>query len=144
MVPESHRGSWSGPNRLWFEDPNAPERSDGSMETDDATIGYSWAFRGEPQSGNFALAGPDAAVHAKWTDTWHAADGMDLYGSIHERLLRLTGTYPAGPDVEWGWLVELDFRDPEHVLLRMFNVEPGAEPAIAVDLHAARALQPHR
>jgi len=138
MLPQSHHGTWSGPNRLWMEDPQAPERSDGSLDVSATEIGYTWTFRNEPQNGRIRLLGPAAAVHASWTDTFHASDGMHLYGFMREGFLQLVGTYGAGDDVEWGWTIEVDFRDPEHLTLRMFNVPPGHDPMIAVDLHGQR------
>lgn len=143
MLPATHHGSWAGPNRLWFEDPVAPERSDGRLQLEDRAIRYEWAFRGDAQSGSMTLAGVPGAVHAEWTDTWHASDGMRLYGTFEDGELRLYTTYsageaPEGAAVEWGWRVELDVRDPEGVRLRMFNLPPDSPPMIAVDLLATR------
>ena len=48
MIPNSHHGSWHGPNRLWFEGPE-PERSEGRVEVGATTINYKWSFRGQGQ-----------------------------------------------------------------------------------------------
>ena len=138
MIPKSHLGIWTGPNRLWFEDPATPEGSDGRIEAGTNGLRYTWAFRGEAQSGELALAGPDASLRADWTDTWHAPDGMALHGFLAGGELQLFGTYAAGNGPEWGWQIALDLRDPKHLTLRMFNVPPGAEPVIAVDLRGER------
>lgn len=139
VLSASHFGAWAGPNRLWMEDPSQPERSDGQIELDDAGLRYRWTFRGEAQTGEMTFAGVDAALHIRWKDTFHAADGMELYGTHRAGFFRLITTYGAGDGPEWGWTVELDLRDPEHVSLRMFNVPPGHDPMIAVDLYASRA-----
>ncbi|HMJ10714.1 MAG TPA: hypothetical protein VK524_04865 [Polyangiaceae bacterium] len=137
MIPSSHHGSWSGPNRLWFEGPE-PERSDGRIAADATTINYTWSFRGAAQQGVIRLFGPDSALRCEWTDTWHAKDGMALHGCSDENVVVFYGTYPAGDGPEWGWRIKLDFRDPEHLLLRMFNCEPGKSSVLAVDLRGER------
>lgn len=137
MLPSSHHGSWKGLNRLWFEDPAAPEKSDGTLEVESDSIAVTWSFRGAAQRGEIVLAGPAPSLRADWKDTWHAADGMSLHGHLADGVLRLFGTYSGG-DTTWGWRIEVDFRDPEHCVLRMFNVDLGGGVAPAVDLHGAR------
>jgi hypothetical protein len=139
MLASSHHGPWRGPNRLWLEDPVLPERSDGTIEAEATLLTYRWSFRGAPQHGRLELAGPLAALRAAWTDTWHAKDGMALHGCGDAGCLTLYGTYPAGESIEWGWRIELDARDPEHLTLCMYNVQPGAAPTLAVELRGARA-----
>jgi hypothetical protein len=137
MIPNSHHGAWHGPNRLWFEGPD-PERSDGRVEVGATTIMYTWSFRSQGQEGRLRLFGPEGAVRAEWTDSWHAKEGLALHGRYEQGVLVLFGTYPVGDGVEWGWRIELDVRDPEHFLLRMFNIEPGQSAVAAVDLRGAR------
>ena len=60
-------------------------------------------------------------------------------GNVQGSTVRLFGTYPAGvgsPD--WGWRIVLDWCDPDHFGLRMFNVLPDGTDVLAVDLHGAR------
>lgn len=137
LIPSSHRGDWRGPNRLWFQGPE-PERSEGQLAVASRSVKYGWSYQGKSQSGEIDLWGPPGAVRAAWKDTWHAADGMALHGHLHEGVLRLYGTYPAGEGPEWGWRIEVDTRDPEHLSLRMFNLLPGGVIVPAVDLRAAR------
>jgi hypothetical protein len=138
LIPTTHHGSWRGPNRLWMEDPTAAERSDGTLEVSASSVKYSWAFQGAAHHGEISLSGPAGALAAAWTDTWHAATGMSLHGFAEDGRVLLFGTYPAGDGPDWGWRIELDSRDPEHFVLRMFNVPPSAGPVPAVDLRGAR------
>jgi len=137
MIPSSHHGSWKGPNRLWFEDPSKPERSDGSLEVSAAKVAYTWSFKDSPEKGEIELFGPAGSVRAGWTDSWHAKKCMTLHGCFAEGCLVLYGTY--GEEQEWGWRIELDTRDPEHFVMRMFNLMPDGDIAPAVDLRGARA-----
>lgn len=137
MIEETHHGEWQGPNRLWLEDPT-PERSDGRLQVEARRIRYTWAFRGEAQQGDLELFGPPGAVRAAWTDTMHAGEGMALHGACREGTLVLYGTYPAGDGPEWGWRIEVDTRDPEHLDLRMFNLFPDGQVMPAVALTGSR------
>lgn len=138
MIPSSHHGSWKGENRLWLEDPRAPERSEGELELGAGSLRYAWQFRGAPQSGAIELSGPPSSLRADWKDSWHARDGMLLHGYLADGVLSLYGTYPAGDGPAWGWRIELDVRDPEHAVMRMFNVEPAGAIVPAVDLRGSR------
>ena len=137
MIPETHQGSFRGPNRLWFE-PNSTERCEGTMTVGATSLDYTWSFRGKPQTGRLALFGPAPAVRAEWRDSWHMGNGTGLNGFVDEGVLRLFCTYPAGDGPEWGWRIELDMRDPEHLVLRMYNVEPDGSIQAAVDLRGGR------
>jgi hypothetical protein len=137
VIPSSHHGTWRGPNRLWLEGP-APERSEGSLQVDFRSLHYEWQFRGEPQRGSMRFFGPAGSLRVEWVDTFHAKSGMQLHGHASEGVFTLYGTYPAGDDIEWGWRIALDTRDPEHLILRMFNLPPSEPMAIAVDLFGAR------
>ena len=138
MIPSTHHGAWRGPNRLWLEDPAAPERSEGTLEATASTVKYTWSFKGAAHHGEISLAGPAGALAATWTDTWHAEQGMLLHGLSQDGQILLYGTYPAGDGPDWGWRIEIDGRDPEHLGLRMFNVPPAGAAVPAVDLRGTR------
>lgn len=138
MISSKHHGRFTGPNRLWFEGPE-PERSQGSMVASATKLAYAWSFRDKGQEGQIELFGLPGALRADWRDTWHAAKGMALHGLLEEGVIRLFGTYPAGDGPEWGWRIEIDCRDPEHLTLRMFNVAPDDGVSPAVDLRGARS-----
>ncbi|MEM1331546.1 MAG: hypothetical protein AAGG07_13405 [Planctomycetota bacterium] len=136
-LPQSHRGEWAGPNRLWVTDPTKPFRSDGTIELTDRVLHYTWAHEGKEHSGTITLSGQPEAMEAAWLDSWHAADGMTLHGfEDHGRVL-LFCTYDAG-GTPWGWRIEIDLRDPEACVLRMFNVVPGFGVVPAVLLRGTR------
>ena len=138
MIPATHHGSWRGPNRLWLEDPIVPLCSDGTLEATASSVKYTWSFQGADQHGEIALSGPAGALAAAWKDSWHAATGMSLHGLAADGQILLYGTYPAGDGPDWGWRIEIDARDPEHLVLRMFNVPPSAAAVPAVDLRGSR------
>lgn len=138
FVPETHRGDWSGPNRLWMMDPEAPERSDGALTASGNGLEYTWSRGEKEHKGRMEFAGQPAAMRAAWVDTFHAAEEQSLHGFVQDGVMRLFGTYPAGNGTEWGWQIEIDTRDREAFALRMFNVVPGVGPVPAVSLQGTR------
>ena len=138
MFPTTHHVTWTGENRLWFEDPTKPERSDGTLTIGESSFTYTWSFQDQPQKGELTLRGPNGSLRADWRDTFHAESGMQLHGFYRDRVLRLFGTYGAGDGPDWGWRIELDLCDPDHATLRMFNMLPSGEEMLAVDLRGAR------
>ena len=140
VIPESHHGSWSGTNRLWVTDPKNPFRSDGQIECSADGIDYTWSYEDKEQRGSMRLHGQPAALRMAFEDTFHAGPGMGLNGHMADGVLRAHGTYEAGPGhPEWGWIIELDWRDPDAFVLRMFNVMPEIGPVHAVVLHGTRS-----
>ena len=138
-LPATHHGEWAGPNRLWIFDPNKPDRSDGTVEVASTTVRYTWARGDKNYQGVIELSGQPAALRCDWKDDFHAAQGMTLHGFQREGVVHLYGTYPAGKDQpDWGWQIQLDARDREAFVLRMFNVVPGEGPMPAVVLHGSR------
>lgn len=133
----THQGAWSGINRLWLDGP-VSESSQGTAEVEPLQIQYTWTFREKAHTGVVKLSGPAASLRADWSDTFHYPDGAVMHGRFREGLLKVYGTYPAGDGPDWGWQIEVDLRDPETFVLQMFNVEPGSEPVIAVDLRGTR------
>ncbi len=137
-LPATHHGRWAGPNRLWLEDPARPFRSDGAIEVSARALRYRWWHEGVPHEGEIALRGQPAALEARWTDTWHAKEGFTLHGFVEDGVIRLFGIFDAG-GTAWGWRTEIDWRDPEACLLRMFLVVPDGGPVPAVALDGRRA-----
>lgn len=138
LLPGSHHGSWKGSNRLWVMDPDKPFRSAGTVQGTGDEVRYTWTHEDRSQTGVIRLSGQPAALRADWTDTWHAKDGMTLHGFRREGVVQLFGTYPDGQGGSWGWQIEIDARDPESFVLRMFNVIPDLGPVPAVVLSATR------
>jgi hypothetical protein len=148
MIPESHRGSWAGPNRLWLEPGTPVHRSEGTLTVTGTELTYTWSYQGAPHHGRLQWFGPLGSMRAEWQDTWHNTGGSTYHGRAGEGTADFYGTYPAGDGPEWGWRISLDWRDPEHFLVRMYNLVPPsyAPPdgvtALAVDLRGARASEP--
>lgn len=140
MIPSSHQGRFVGPNRLWLMPGTPVNVSDGSLELTADRVQIRWAYEGAAKEGEIVLSGPASSCRGSFKDTFHAPDGMVFHGAVSGRELRLYGTFPVGDgSPEWGWRITLDWADPEHVTLRMFNVKPDGEEALAVDLRGSRA-----
>lgn len=138
-IADTHHGEWAGPNRLWMFDPDKPDRGEGTLDVAATTVRYTWTRGDTKHAGVIELAGQPEALRCDWTDDFHAAKGMTLHGFQREGVVHLFGTYPAGngqPD--WGWQIELDARDREAFVMRMFNVVPDHGPMPAVVLHGVR------
>lgn len=139
MIPSSHHGRFGGINRLWFMPGTPAHVSDGVLEVAADRVSVRWAHDGAAKEGELVLSGPGPACRGDFTDTFHAASGLLLHGHVQGSTVRLFGTYPAGDgSPDWGWRIVLDWCDPEHFSLRMFNVLPDGTDVLAVDLLAAR------
>lgn len=113
--------------------------SEGSLEITRDRVLVRWAHDGAAKEGEIVLTGPLASCRASFKDTFHAPDGMVFHGAVSGCELRLYGTFPIGDgSPDWGWRITLDWADPEHVTLRMFNVKPDGREALAVDLRGSR------
>lgn len=138
MIPESHHGTWTGENSLWME-PGTPKHvSPGRIIATADSLVIHWQFKGVDKLGTMKLASSPGSVRLAWTDTFHAEEGQVLHGPMTNGLLTAYGSYADGQGGFWGWTVELDFRDPDVLGLRMFNVPPGYPPQIAVALNGTR------
>ena len=114
--------------------------SDGELLVSADRVEIRWAHEGEPKAGDLVLRGPAPSCRADFRDGFHAAGGMVLHGCARGAELIFYGTYaPGDGSPDWGWRIALDWSDPEHFTLRMFNVLPDGLEAVAVDLRGARA-----
>lgn len=140
MIPSSHHGRFGGINRLWFMPGTPAHVSDGALVVASNRVSVRWAHDGAPKEGELVLRGPGPFCRCDFTDTFHAASGLLLHGHVQGSTVRLFGTYPAGDGLpDWGWRIVLDWRDPDHFHVRMFNVPPDGTDVLGVDLLAARA-----
>ena len=137
MFELAMQGEWIGVNKLWFDQPDA-ELSQGRIQVAERSIAYEWSFRGEKQHGEMSFFGPTSSFRAPWKDSWHSAELTNFHGYEANGIFKLYGTYPDSQAVEWGWIIELDVRDPHIFQMRMFNVEPDGTIHIAVDLRGKR------
>lgn len=128
-------GSWSGRKQLWLHPEAAAEVSDASLEISAYEIAYRWSHRNKPQTGVIRLRSQDGSIEFAWRDTFHTIDEMVLRGFASDDLLVANGSYPdgrGGPD--WGWRIEISRSGPPQI--RMFNITPSGEEALAVVLRA--------
>src|SRR5688500_11395424 len=95
-------GTWTGSNRLWFEDPNVPEVSPTTLNISGGTINYDWIFRGSPHRGEMVLIRSGEKITATWKDSWHSPQPMSCNGEIENGRINVLGHYGAG-DQTWGW-----------------------------------------
>lgn len=113
--------------------------SDGALVVAADRVSVRWAHDGSPKKGEILLRGPGPSCRGDFTESFHAADGLVLHGNVQGSSVLLFTTYPAGPGLpDWGWRIVLDWCDPDHFSVRMFNVLPDGREALAVDLRAAR------
>lgn len=139
MIPSSHHGSFSGPNRLWFMPGTPAHVSDGTLVVAADRVSIQWAHEGKPKEGSLVLRGPGPACRGDFTDSFHATTTMVLNGHTQGSTVRLYGTYEAGDgSPAWGWRIVLDWYDPDQFSFRMYNVLPDGKEALAVDLSGAR------
>ena len=145
MIPATHHGTFQGTNRLWMMPGTPAHVSSATLDVTSQRLVIRWAHEGTSQEGSLVLAGPTPSCRGEFTDSFHAVQTLLLHGRVDGAQLLLYGTYPAGDgSPDWGWRVVLDWSDPEHFVVRMFNVLPDGLEALAVDLRAARPALRHR
>ena len=132
-------GTWKGTNKLWIQDPDAPEISNSEVVVSANRVSYRWSFRGTPQSGTIELSKTGNRVHAQWTDTWHTTETMASEGTDTGGRIVFTGTYAAGDGPDWSWRTELDLSTPGGFGVKMFNITPTGEERIAVHMELTSA-----
>lgn len=60
-------------------------------------------------------------------------------GRVEDERFGALGSYGAGAGGErWGWRTEVSQPDAEHLDIRMFNITPGGEEALAVEVNYRR------
>ena len=139
MIPSTHHGQFSGSNRLWFMPGTPAHVSEGTLIVTADRVSVRWAHEGVQKEGEIVLSGPGPSCRGDFTDTFHATTTLVLNGYVEGSAVRLFCTYPAGDgSPSWGWRIVLDWYDPDHFSLRMFNVLPSGKEALSVDLMGAR------
>lgn len=138
-------GAWRGENRLWVG--AEPVRASliqlaasAVAEGKEACMGYVWDYEGTPQDGTLAFSMDSPGVlKAFWKDAWHTGPtGMACEGTLGEDgAVDLMGVYPAPPGADWGWQITVG-ADGEGMVVRMFNISPAGEAALAVEAICAR------
>jgi len=139
MIPASHHGRFAGTNLLWFMPGTPAHVSDGVLVVSADRVAVEWAHEDVARQGELVLRGPAPSLCCHFSDTFHAVDGLVLHGHQQGSSVRLFGTYPAGDgSPDWGWRIVMDWAHPEQFSLRMYNVLPDGQEALAVDLRGER------
>lgn len=153
-VPESLTklvGSWRGHSTLhvpWLDPPQRKSEATASLTPivngKFVTIAYTWADEGEPHEGLLLLGQhPESgAVSVAWTDSWHQSGSiMHCNGTVEsDGSIRFSGTYPAPPDPDWGWRIEISARAGAGFDIVMTNITPNGEEAIAMESRFDRGV----
>lgn len=135
-------GDWAGTSKLWLSPGEDPRESDSSARVSlvgqgqFVRIEYDWSFDKMAQDGQILFA-PEfgmADCEAVWLDSWHMASAIMTCevsnGPGDSAILR--GNYPAPPDPDWGWRIEIRAAGAREFEIRMFNISPEGEEALAV------------
>ena len=141
-------GKWQGRTYLWLFPGDPVHESDSKAEVRKigngqfTEIWYTWAYDGEPQEGRLFLGqmSEDGSVKAVWFDSWHLNGIFMVFkGTVDEdETISLNGSYaaPSGPD--WGWQIAIEPVKNESFFLRMYNIPPEEEKALAVEVEYSR------
>lgn len=141
-------GNWSGDTSLWFM-PGDPARDSETRATVvSAALGkvllvtYNWDYEGDPQEGTLSVRTEPHAedVEVVWYDTWHTGGKFMLFRGDAEGqgLVNVRCSYSAPPGPDWGWRIALTAEGADRFAIRMHNISPDGEEALAVDSRYAR------
>lgn len=140
-------GTWHGENSMWLSPEHDAEVSASTATISSVASGkfvniaYTWEFKGKQQEG-VILVGADAsrdAIEAAWVDSFHMGDSiMSCQGEVEQGVLSMSGSYRAPPGPDWGWRIVITPLGSDEFQLRMFNITPEGEEALAVEANYSR------
>ena len=142
-------GNWHGTNKLWL-DPSKPARESGgtavfqlTAQGKFATLNYTWADAGQPQSGVLLFGSNGQKVDAAWVDSWHMQDVMmHCTGEAQpDGAISVLGSYAAPPGPDWGWRLTIQPLPDDLLRFVMHNISPEGEEMIAVEALYSRESQ---
>ena len=75
-----------------------------------------------------------------WIDSWHTPDKYMLFESAMttEEVFSVKGSYPAPPDPDWGWWIDIEPEDKDTFRMVMHNVSPEGRASLAVEARYTR------
>jgi len=138
-------GTWHGENELRLS-PGRPIRKSAttaraSMVGKILNVSYEWQEEGKPQTGLLLISPDDAGktVDGVWIDSWHMGTSiMNCKGHIENGMISMLGSYPAPSGPDWGWRIEIAQPDTNSFQVRMYNITPAGQEALAVEADYAR------
>jgi hypothetical protein len=149
-------GRWKGTART-YADPENPEAAEvapweGTIEMllGGRFLRFTYASRamGQPIAGELTIAYEkgDRVFRMSWIDSLHTSPAILVSeskpiaeGAAAPAMISGLGSYFAGEgQPRWGWRTELDDQTDGALRLRMFNIQPGAEETIGVDIELTR------
>ncbi len=142
-------GKWSGTKQLCLSPAEESYESASTAAVSTVaqgqfvTIAYTWALEDQPQDGLIIFRAdigqePTTAV---WLDSWHMRnDVMICQATMDDSgVVSLQGSYAAPPGPDWGWRIEIETAEPGSWVMRMINIAPEGQEALAVQAQ----FQPH-
>lgn len=146
-------GEWEGRFRLWYE-PGAPAEDSRQRGSIRVLLGgrvllheYEGQCAGEPMQGVAMIAYHlDEQRHeTAWAESFGTGTSiMFSTGAPGDPRLSMLGSYSDGPGgARWGWRTEIDQPSDDALDLRMYNITPAGEEALAVEVNYHR-LPYHR
>jgi hypothetical protein len=141
-------GHWGGRFRLWFEPGHLAEDSvqRGSIR---ALLGgrvllheYTGHCQGEPMEGVALLAHhlDEHRYETAWAESFGTGTSiMFCTGSSGDPRVSMLGHYGDGQGgPPWGWRTQIDQSDHDTLDLRMYNITPSGDEALAVEVNYRR------
>lgn len=81
------------------------------------------------------MPGDSSRCDAVWVDSFHNSHRMmPCTGAVAGTAsVSVRGRYAAPPGPDWGWRTELVHADDATFVMRMFNITPDGQEALAVE-----------
>jgi hypothetical protein len=146
-------GRWTGKARLWFEADQLADESPVAGSIRSVLGGRFLVHEYENTIENrrvegLALIGHDCEAdryEVAWVDSFHNGTRIMLSvepeGSSRSEfsVLGSYGDGQGGPD--WGWRTSIHLPEPDHMILRHFNISPQGDEALAVEFDYQREVE---
>ena len=140
-------GQWRGTYHLWETPGTDADRSPSSATVLPVVKGkfvrfdYTWVWEKEIQEGSLLIGYEvqTGLVTAVWADSWHNGNKfMICHGEVRAEAIDMLGSYPAPSGPDWGWRTIIETEGSDSLHLRMYNIPPEGQEALAVDVRYMR------
>lgn len=148
-------GDWEGRFRLWFEP--GPPAEESVQRGRIRLVGggrfllheYEGRCGGEPVEGValWAYHLDNQAFECAWGESFGTGTSiMFSTGPVNDGRFAALGSYrdSAGGGERWGWRTEVSQPDAQQLDIRMFNITPAGQEALAVEVNYRRVSAPER